>query len=120
AQRHFRLPCVLYDAGNNSSLNTTTRGFGLLIEPKAHCDPHSGLMLDALITWAHFTNSTLTCWANCSGVLATGSKPSAASRSLISGSTMILTIALCMKAMICFGVPAGTTSPCQLSPVTSG
>src|SRR5215213_5359462 len=76
-------------------------------------------MLDSLITLPHFSNSTLACRANSSGVLATGSKPSTARRALTSGNAMISTISRWMKSIAAFGVPLGTIMPCQLSPATA-
>ena len=47
----------------------------------------------------------------CSGVLISGSAPSAAQRSRISGNWMILDISMCRPIDHCRGVPAGASMP---------
>src|SRR5262245_24404450 len=78
------------------------------------------LMLAAWITFAHFSLSTFISVANSSGVVPTGSRPSAARRSVVSGSAMILVISRLSAAIISLGVRAGTSTPTQPSPSTSG
>src|SRR5215470_3861162 len=65
-------------------------------------------MLAARITLPQISTSTLICLAMSSGVLATGSKPSAARRSLISASAMLRTISRLSEVAMSVGVPAGT------------
>src|SRR5712675_1511379 len=55
-------------------------------------EAYSALMLAALMTFPHVSVSPLMRAVNSSGVLPTGSKPSAAKRSFISGDAMLLTI----------------------------
>ena len=52
---------------------------------------------------------------NSAGVLSTGLKPIASSRSRISGSAPILTISACSFSTIAGGVPAGITKPVSVS-----
>jgi hypothetical protein len=77
-------------------------------------------MFTARITLTHFSSSVLICVANSSGVLPTGSKPSATKRSFTSGYAMLLAISRLRCVMISPGVPAGKKTPNQLSNSMSG
>src|SRR5712672_105280 len=83
-------------------------------------EAYSALMLAALMTFPHVSVSPLMRAVNSSGVLPTGSKPSAAKRSFISGDAMLLTISRWSTVTMSFGVLAGTRTPIQFSPSSSG
>ncbi|MNT36125.1 hypothetical protein D3C72_1721870 [compost metagenome] len=53
------------------------------------------------------------CWANCSGVLPTGSAPWSINRLRISGRARIFSVAWLSRSMIGRGVPAGAIRPFQ-------
>src|SRR5215831_13624998 len=84
------------------------------------CEPHCALMPASRMTFAHFAASVLNCAAHSSGELPTGSRPSVAIRSFMSGSAMVLTISLWSSAMISLGVRAGTITANHASPSMSG
>src|SRR5207302_458489 len=83
-------------------------------------EPHCALMPAARMTFPHFSISDLNKAAHSSGVVPTGSKPSAANFSLKSGSTTKRTISRLSRVMISLGVRAGTMTANQASPSIPG
>src|SRR6516162_10066187 len=72
-----------------------------LLQHALTCPPaHSALSLAARITFVHYSTSIANCAANSCGVLPTGSKPSARSRSFKSGRAMIWAISRCSRAIL--------------------
>src|SRR5262247_2943253 len=78
---------------------------------------HSGLMLAARITLAHFSVSSTMSLPNSAGVIGIGRPPNSASRALILASAMAALISLFNLSMISAGVLVGTPMPNQ--PVAS-
>src|SRR4051812_18425933 len=76
---------------------------------------HSIRRLASCTTLPHFSISFVMRAANSAGVLATGLKPSVASRSLTSGRATALAISRASRSTISFGVAAGATMPVSVS-----
>src|SRR5690606_14784589 len=82
--------------------------------PRAPVPHQSMRMLAALATFVYFANSCLKKAAVCSGVLATISAPSEASRFLMPGVDSACSIALLSLSTMSCGVLAGTIAPYQV------
>src|SRR5688572_11268505 len=78
------------------------------------------LMFASLMSFSYFAISSLMNFANCSGVLETASTPRSAKRFFTSGSASALTVSAFSFCTMGRGVPAGKSTPHQLTATRPG
>src|SRR5262249_21174016 len=96
-----------------ATLHSITSSYPPFAERVLRNAAHSGLMLPARITLAHFSVSAASSFPNSSGVIGIGTPPSSAKRAFSRGSARTAFTARFSVSMTSAGVPLGATIPLQ-------